>query len=147
MLRIDNLTYRIAGRTILENASVTIPDGHKVGLVGRNGTGKSTLLKLITGELAADGGTIEVSARTRIGSVLQEMPEATLSPLAFVLAADTEREALLAEAETATDPQRIADIHTRLVDIGADSAEARAASILAGLGFDEAMQARPLGDF
>ncbi len=147
MLRIENLTYRIAGRTILENASVTIPDGHKVGLVGRNGTGKSTLLKLVTGELAADGGTIEVSARTRIGSVLQEMPEATLSPLACVLAADTEREALLAEAETATDPQRIADIHTRLVDIGADSAEARAASILAGLGFDEAMQAQPLGDF
>ena len=147
MLRIDNLTYRIAGRTILEGASVTIPDGHKVGLVGRNGTGKSTLLKLLTGELLPDGGTIELSARTRVGSVLQEMPEAKRSPLAFVLAADSERDALLTEAETATDPQRIADIHTRLADIGAESAEARAASILAGLGFDDAMQGRPLGDF
>ncbi|MFN4088679.1 MAG: ABC-F family ATP-binding cassette domain-containing protein, partial [Alphaproteobacteria bacterium] len=147
MLRIENLTYRVAGRTILDNASVAISDGHKVGLVGRNGSGKSTLLKLLTGELTADGGTIEVGQRTRVGSVQQEMPEARRTPLAFVLAADAERDALLVEAETATDPQRIADIHTRLADIDAASAEARAAAILAGLGFDEAMQARPLGDF
>jgi len=147
MLRITDLTYRIAGRTLFDGAGAVIPDGHKVGLVGRNGTGKSTLLRLIAGTLTPDGGRIEVGSRTRIGAVAQEMPEGPGTPLDFVLAADAERAALLAEAETATDPARIAELHTRLADIGAASAEARAASILAGLGFDTAMQARPLDSF
>ena len=147
MLRIANLTYRIAGRVLFDGADAAIPDGHKVGLIGRNGSGKSTLLRLITGELAPDGGSIEIGSRTRVGAVAQEMPEGSGTPLGFVLAADSERAALLAEAESAQDPARIAEIHARLADIGAASAEARAASILAGLGFDEAMQRRPLDSF
>ena len=147
MLRIANLTYRIGGRVLFENAGAAIPAGHKVGIVGRNGTGKSTLIRLVAGDLAADGGSIEVGRGLRIGSVAQEMPAGSGTPLDFVLAADTERAALLEEAERATDAARIAEIHTRLTDIGSASAEARAASILAGLGFDTEMQARPLDSF
>ena len=147
MLHINDLTYRIGGRDILNNASVHIPAGHKVGVVGRNGAGKSTLLKLITGELHGDGGTIRRARRARLGMVLQEAPGGPQTLLDNVLEADTERTALLAESETATDPDRIGEIHQRLLDIEAHSAPARAASILAGLGFAEAEQARPLSEF
>ncbi len=147
MLQINDLTYRIGQRLLFNRATAAIPDGHKVGLVGRNGIGKSTLLKLITGEAMADGGQISVGARTRIGSVAQEMPDGDTTPLAFVLAADEERAALLAEAEESQDAHRIAEIHTRLADIGAQSAPARAAGILSGLGFDHAAQNRPLASF
>ena len=146
MLQLSDLTYRIGQRLLLDNASAQIPTGHKVGLIGRNGMGKSTLLKLIAGELGLDGGRVEVSPRTRMGWVQQEMPEGA-TPLGFVLAADVERAALLAEAETATDPQRIAEVHIRLADISAHSAPARAAEILSGLGFDGEMQERPLESF
>jgi ATP-binding cassette subfamily F protein 3 len=147
MLHIDDLTYRIAGRVIFENATAAIAPGHRVGLVGRNGTGKSTLLKLILGELQADGGEINIPPRARIGCVAQEAPGGDITPLDAVLAADTERHSLLAEAETATDPHRIADIQTRLADLGAHAAPARAATILHGLGFDTAAQGRPLSSF
>ncbi|MBX6320752.1 MAG: ABC-F family ATP-binding cassette domain-containing protein [Rhodospirillaceae bacterium] len=147
MLQISDLTCRIAGRTLLDRASLFIPAGHKVGLVGRNGTGKSTLLKLIAGVLQPDGGTIALPAGTRVGVVAQEAPAGEASLLDTVLAADTERAALLAELETAGDPQRIGEIHDRLADIGAHAAPARAAAILAGLGFDAAAQARPCSDF
>ena len=147
MLRLENLTYRVGARTLLDGASVTIPQGHKVGLVGRNGTGKSTLLRLIEGRLAPDAGDISVAPRLRIGGVAQEMPDAGGTPLQFVLAADRERATLTREAETTVDPHRLGEIYDRLDAIGAHSAEARAASILAGLGFDEAAQARPLGSY
>ncbi|MBT6406785.1 MAG: ABC-F family ATP-binding cassette domain-containing protein, partial [Rhodospirillaceae bacterium] len=147
MLHINGLTYRIGGRVLLENASVAVAAGHKVGFVGRNGTGKTTLFKLILGDIAADDGSISVRPRSRIGTVAQEAPSGPESLLDSVLAADTERSALLIEADTATDPGRISDIHTRLADIDAHTAPARAASILAGLGFDEASQARSCSDF
>jgi ATP-binding cassette subfamily F protein 3 len=147
MLTISNLTYRIAGRDILNGASVSVAAGHHAGLVGRNGAGKSTLLKIISGDLQADSGTIDVPKMWRIGRLEQEMKNQERSLLACVLAADTERTALLAEAETATDPNRIAEVHARLTDIQAHSAESRAAEILAGLGFDAAAQQRPLSDF
>ncbi|MFC6687627.1 ABC-F family ATP-binding cassette domain-containing protein [Jhaorihella thermophila] len=147
MLRIDNITFSIAGRTLFDGASARIPSGHKVGIVGRNGTGKTTLFRLIRGELALEGGTITLPARARIGGVAQEAPATRESLLDTVLAADTERAALMAEADRATDPARIAEIQTRLADIDAWSAEARAAAILKGLGFDEAAQARPCADF
>ncbi|WP_336080480.1 ABC-F family ATP-binding cassette domain-containing protein [Thalassospira sp. CH_XMU1448-2] len=147
MLQITDLTYRIGGRVILDQVSLTIPDGHKVGLIGRNGAGKSTLLKLISGELATDGGDIVLSKRARMGVVSQEAPAGSRSLLDTVLAADTERASLLDEAETATDPHRIAEIHTRLADIDAHTAEARAASILSGLGFDAEAQQRACDDF
>ena len=145
MLRIDDIDYSVEGRPLFEGATATIPDGHKVGLVGRNGTGKTTLFRLIRGELALEGGSITLPKRARIGGVAQEAPASDVSLLDTVLAADTERAALM--AEDTDDPARIAEIQTRLADIDAWSAEARAASILKGLGFDDADQARPCSDF
>ena len=147
MLSIENLTYRIGGRVLLERASLSLPAGHHAGLVGRNGTGKSTLLKLIAGELHADSGDIGLPNGTRLGMLAQEAPDGPDSLIDTVLKADCERTALLAEAEHATDPHRIADIHTRLADIQAHRAPARAAAILHGLGFDAEQQLRPCRDF
>lgn len=147
MLRITDISYSIAGRPLLVNASATIPAGHKVGLVGRNGTGKTTLFGLIRGELALETGDISLPSGARIGGVAQEVPSSETSLLDTVLAADLERAALLAEAETATEPSRIADIQTRLADIDAWSAEARASSILKGLGFSIEEQAMPCSAF
>src|SRR5215813_5209468 len=147
MLTIENLTYRIGGRVLLERASLALPEGHHAGLVGRNGTGKSTLLKLIAGELHADSGDITLPNGTRIGMVAQEAPAGPESLIETVLMADRERTALLTEAEHAADPHRIAEIHTRLADIESHRAPARAATILHGLGFDAEQQQRPCRDF
>ncbi|MEW5421816.1 ABC-F family ATP-binding cassette domain-containing protein [Amorphus sp. 3PC139-8] len=147
MLTISDLTYRIAGRTLFDRASATIPARAKVGFVGRNGTGKTTLFKLIQGDLSPESGDIRLPNAMRIGAVAQEAPASDASLIEWVLAADTERARLMAEAETATDPHRIAEIHVRLSDIDAHSAEARAATILAGLGFPSASQARPCHEF
>jgi ATP-binding cassette, subfamily F, member 3 len=147
MLHINDLSYRIEGRVLLDKATAGIPSGHKVGLVGRNGSGKTTLLRLIAGELAPDAGGITVPRATRIGALAQEAPGGPENLLDVVLAADLERTRLLAEAETARDPGRIAEIHERLGQIAAHAAPARAARILAGLGFDEAAQQRPCSEF
>jgi ATP-binding cassette subfamily F protein 3 len=148
LLVISNLTIRLGGRTLLDSADLTIDPGRRIGLVGRNGAGKSTLLRAIAGELAPDGGDIRLAARARLATVAQEAPSGPASLLDTVLKGDPERLALLTEAETgATDPHRLAEIHDRLIAIGADSAPARAAAILAGLGFDEAAQARPVQEF
>ena len=147
MLKILNLSFAIEGKPLFENASAVIPTGHKVGIVGRNGTGKTSLFRIIRGEWMADGGEIQYPSHYRVGGVDQEAPASDTSLLDTVLAADVERASLLAEAETATDPDRICDIYARLGDIDAYSAEARAASILAGLGFDAAAQARPCHEF
>ena len=147
MLTIDDLTIRLAGRLLIEKSSAFIPEGSKVGIVGRNGTGKSTLFRAITGELSPESGSIALARNARIGGVAQEAPGTDEKLIDIVLAADTERASLLAEAETVTDPDRTAAVHARLADIGAHSAEARAASILAGLGFDEAAQHRPAKSF
>ena len=147
MLHLNDITYRIEGRPILEGATAAIPGGHKVGLVGRNGAGKTTLLRLIMGEIAPDDGSIKLARGARIGHVAQEAPGGDASLIDTVLAADTERAALLAEAETATDPTRIADIQIRLSDIHAHSAPSRAAQILSGLGFDTAAQSRACREF
>ncbi|QPM89764.1 ABC-F family ATP-binding cassette domain-containing protein [Pseudooceanicola algae] len=147
MLRIQNLSYSVAGRPLLVEASAVIPEGHKVGIVGRNGAGKSTLFKLIRGELVLDGGTVSLPEKARIGGVAQEVPGNEVSLIDTVLAADTERAALLVEAETATDPHRIAEIQTRLADIDAWSAEGRASTILKGLGFNDQEQRMPCSAF
>jgi len=147
MLHVNDLTYRIEGRMLFDAATFALPAKAKAGLVGRNGTGKSTLFRLIRGEISPETGSVSVHPLARVGSVEQEAPGGPTSVLDFVLEADTERAALLARAETETDPHAIAEIQTRLADIDAHSAEARAASILAGLGFAPADQARPCGDF
>jgi len=147
MLTITDITCRVAGRPLLEGASLTLPTGHKAGLIGRNGTGKTTLLKLIAGEIQADTGEIRMPNGARMGRIAQEAPSGPQSLLETVLTADTERAQLLDEAEHATDPNRIGDIHQRLHEIGAHAAPARAAQILHGLGFDAAAQERPCSDF
>lgn len=147
MLILNDITVRIAGRLLIDHSSVTLPSGSKTGFVGHNGTGKSTLFRVITGDLAPETGEVIIPKDTRIGQVAQEAPGTEESLLEIVLAADKERVQLLQEAETATDPMRIAAIHARLTDIGAHSAEARAGSILSGLGFNSEAQKRPASSF
>lgn len=147
MLILNDITVRIAGRLLIDHSSVTLPSGSKTGFVGHNGTGKSTLFHVITGDLAPETGEVIIPKDTRIGQVAQEAPGTEESLLEIVLAADKERVQLLQEAETTTDPMRIAAIHARLTDIGAHSAEARAGSILSGLGFNSEAQKRPASSF
>ena len=147
MLHINDLLYRVQGEPLFDNATVAVNKGERVGLVGRNGSGKTTLLKLISGELHQDGGNITYPRLIKVGKVAQEAPSGQTSLIDTVLAADTERTALLAEAEHTRDPHRIAELHERLATIQADSAPARAARILAGLGFNEETQQRPCAEF
>ena len=147
MLTIDDLSIRVAGRLLLDHATTRIVPGSRVGLVGRNGSGKSTLFNAITGDQATESGEIEVLPRWRIGRLAQEAPNGPDSLIDVVLKADLERASLLEEAETAEDPHRISEIQTRLADMGAYAAPARAASILSGLGFSTADQARPCSEF
>ncbi|MEM9146887.1 MAG: ABC-F family ATP-binding cassette domain-containing protein [Pseudomonadota bacterium] len=147
MLTLRDIGFSMAGRRLLEGASVQIPSGARVGLVGRNGSGKTTLFRLIRGELAPDSGEVVLPPRAKIGGVAQEVPAGPEPLIEIVMAADRERARLLAEAETATDPARIAEVQTRLADIGAHSAEARAATILSGLGFAHVDQARAAAEF
>ena len=136
VLILDNLSYSIAGRLLLNQASLMVDPGRRIGLIGRNGAGKSTLLKLIGGALQPDGGTIRLGNRVRMGYVAQEAPAGEITPLEVVLAADAERSALLASLEDpAVAPERLAEIHDRLLTIGAEAAPSRAAAILSGLGF------------
>ncbi|MCK1345335.1 MULTISPECIES: ABC-F family ATP-binding cassette domain-containing protein [unclassified Bradyrhizobium] len=147
MLSITDLSIRLAGSLLIDQSSVQITPGSRVGMVGRNGTGKSTLFKVIRGELAAEHGTVSLPPRWRVGSLAQEAPNGPESLISVVLKADLERDALLTEAESATDPHQIAEIQTRLVDIDAHSAPSRAAAILSGLGFSAADQLRPCAEF
>ncbi len=141
MLTLTDLTYRLGPRLLIDNASVALPNGARCGLVGRNGCGKSTLFRLLLGEIAPESGTFSLPRGARMGHVAQEAPGGPVSLIDYVLAADTERAALLHEAEVATDPARIAEIQIRLADIGAHAAPARAAAILSGLGFSHEDQA------
>ncbi|SFK46415.1 ABC-F family ATP-binding cassette domain-containing protein [Methylocapsa palsarum] len=147
MLHINDVTLRLGPRILFDKATAALPDHARVGFVGRNGAGKTTLFKMISGELGPESGTISYPKQMRLGRVEQEAPGGPGSLIDFVLAADLERARLMEEAETASDPARISDIHLRLVDIGAHAAPSRAAAILAGLGFDEAAQNRSLSEF
>ena len=149
MLTITELDYRVEARPLFEGASAQIAAGWKVGLIGRNGTGKSTLLRLIREEVAhpSRDAAIRLNQGARLGWVAQEVAPSDETILDVVLACDEERAALMAEAETASDPARIADIHTRLGDIDAWSAEARAAEVLMGLGFTHGDLSRATREF
>ncbi|QDH17607.1 ABC-F family ATP-binding cassette domain-containing protein [Swingsia samuiensis] len=147
LLTITDLTIRIAGRPLLEDASLSVDPGRKIGLIGKNGAGKSTLLGAIAGDISPDSGTITLANRATMGRVKQETPSGNTSLIDTVLEGDIERTKLLHEAETATDPTRIADIHERLIAIDAHTAPARAGAILSGLGFDQEAQLKPVSDF
>jgi ATP-binding cassette subfamily F protein 3 len=147
MLNLNGITVRLGGRTILDAATAALPAKSRVGLIGRNGAGKSTLMKAIIGSIEPDDGSIEMPRNTRIGYIAQEAPHGAITPIESVLAADTERAALLAESETCHDPDRIGEVHDRLIAIDAYGAPARAARILVGLGFDDEMQQRPLDTY
>jgi ATP-binding cassette subfamily F protein 3 len=147
MLNLNAITVRLGGRTILDGATASLPPGGRVGLIGRNGAGKSTLMRVVAGLLDPDGGAAEMPRAARIGYIAQETPAGAATPFETVLAADVERARLLHEAEETDDAHRLGDIHDRLNAIGAHAAPARAARILVGLGFDEAMQQRPLDSF
>jgi ATP-binding cassette subfamily F protein 3 len=147
MLSLTEISVRIAGRLLIDHGTAQIVPGARVGFVGRNGVGKSTLFAAIRGELPIESGSIAIPPRWRVGSLAQEAPNGPESLIEVVLKADLERDALLREADTAHDPHRIADIQTRLVDIDAHSAPARAAAILSGLGFSTADQARACEEF
>ncbi|MFT9100118.1 MAG: ABC-F family ATP-binding cassette domain-containing protein, partial [Zymomonas mobilis subsp. pomaceae] len=147
MLSFSAITVRLGGRLILDQATASLPPGSHVGLIGRNGAGKSTLMKVVAGLLESDGGTLSMPRETRIGYIAQEAPEGTATPYETVLAADKERATLMAASETEADLEKLAEIHERLNAIDAYTAPARASRILAGLGFDETMQAQPLSSF
>ena len=148
MLNLNGITVRLGGRTILDRATAALPPYGRVGLIGRNGAGKSTLMKVMIGSLEADDGSLEMPKGTRIGYIAQEAPAGDSTPFDTVLAADTERAALMIESEQeGLDSYRMAEVHERLIAIDAYTAPARASRILVGLGFDEEMQGRPLDSF
>ena len=148
MLNLNGITVRLGGRTILDSATAALPPYGRVGLIGRNGAGKSTLMKVMIGSLEADDGSMDMPKGTRIGYIAQEAPAGESTPFETVLAADTERAALMIESEEeGLDPDRMAEVHERLIAIDAYTAPARASRILVGLGFDEEMQAQPLDSF
>ena len=148
MLNLNGITVRLGGRTILDRATAALPPYSRIGLIGRNGAGKSTLMKVMIGSLEADDGSLDTPKGTRIGYIAQEAPAGDSTPFDTVLAADTERAALMAESEQeGLDPDRMAEVHERLIAIDAYTAPARASRILVGLGFDEDMQGRPLDSF
>jgi ATP-binding cassette, subfamily F, member 3 len=147
MLTIDELCVRVAGRLLIDGAKVQIPAGARVGLVGRNGAGKTSLFRAICGEIAIESGGIALAARASVRRLAQEAPDGPESLIDTVLSADEERTRLLTEVEKTHDPLRVAEVHTRLADIGAHAAPARAAAILAGLGFDASEQRRACAEF
>ncbi len=147
MLNLNGITVRLGGRTILDGASAALPPGSRVGLIGRNGAGKSTMVRVIAGLLEPDEGVAEMPRGSRLGYIAQEAPAGQETPFDTVLAADKERAALMIESETCEDPDRLGDVYERLIAIDAYTAPARAAQILLGLGFDEGMQAQPLDSF
>tara|TARA_Y100000746_G_scaffold20595_1_gene15945 strand:- start:82 stop:1923 length:1842 start_codon:yes stop_codon:yes gene_type:complete len=147
MLKIENISYRIGGKTIFKNSTATIPSGHKVGVVGRNGIGKSTLFTLLKDEIQIESGNITIPKKSRIGSMDQEVPGTEKNLIETVLEYDVERDLLLKEAKLATNPTRVSEIHLRLADIDSHTAEPRASSILKGLGFGNESQLRPTKSF
>ena len=147
MLKIENISYRIAGKTIFENGTAAIPHGHKVGVVGRNGIGKSTLFSLLKNEVNVESGSISIPKKSRIGSMDQEVPGTEKNLIDTVLEYDIERKTLLNEAKSTTDPNKVSEIHLRLTDIESHTAEPRASSILNGLGFSNESQLKPTNSF
>ncbi|HYD18597.1 MAG TPA: ABC-F family ATP-binding cassette domain-containing protein [Patescibacteria group bacterium] len=147
MLSINNLTYKVGSRTLIEDSSVNVMDGWKVGLVGQNGTGKSTLFKLIAGELHADSGTISLSQRQRFGMVRQDIEDTETPLIEMVINAHEEMSALMKATETEQDPNKLGDIYDRLIELDAYAAPSKAAILLTGLGFKDHQLTEPFSSF
>jgi ATP-binding cassette subfamily F protein 3 len=147
MIKLENITVRMAGRTLIDGLSLTLNEGHRYGLIGRNGTGKSTFFKILLKTLSPDSGHLEIPARVRLGHIAQEAPSGSATPLEVVMAADQERLELMEQLEEGNSPENMADIYERLMVIDAFTAESRASEILAGLGFSQEMQKEPLATF
>ena len=147
MLNLTDITVRLGGRTIIDGASARLPTRGRIGLIGRNGAGKTTLVRVVTGGIEPDTGSVDMQRGTTLGYLAQEAPTGEATPFETVLAADTERTALMAESETCEDPDRLGTVYERLIAIDAYTAPSRAAQILVGLGFDEEAQHRPLDSF
>jgi len=150
MIQFRNLTLARGARRLIEDANVQIHTGWRVGLVGANGSGKSSLFALLRGELHADHGDCDVPPAWRIASVAQETPALETPAIEYVLDGDAELreiEAQLAAAEAAHDGHRVGELHARLRDIDGYGARARAAALLSGLGFADADSARPVSGF
>lgn len=147
MIKLKDLTVRIAGRTLIEKLNLTLNEGHRYGIVGRNGTGKSTFFRVLLQTLHQDEGQLEIPARIRLGHIAQEAPSGQTTPLEAVMAADLERLTLMARLEDEGEVHNMAEIYDRLIAIDAFTAESRASEILAGLGFSEIMQHQPLSSF
>src|ERR1700754_939645 len=141
MITLRNVQLRRGTKIVLDGVNVNINPGEKVGLVGRNGAGKSSLFALLAGRLSADQGDFEIPPRWRLGEVAQHMPETDQAATDFVLEGDIplmQAQAALAAAEQADDGHAIADAHMRIGEAGGFDARARAQSLLMGLGFKSA---------
>lgn len=146
MIDINDITVRVGSKVLLDHASAHVSDSQKVGLVGANGCGKSTLFRVLLGQQETETGDIYFPRGSRVATVAQEQNDIDIHILDFVLAADKERTELLARLQNASEFE-LAEIHERLNLIGAASAEGRASAILNGLGFDNADFHRPVGEF
>ena len=148
MIEIKDLSFHFGLRTLFENVNLLLPDGLKMGVVGLNGCGKSTLFKLITGELFPDGGKIEISRGTQIASVAQDIKDPSKKLLPYVLEADREITRLQRQLQQPDlSGEKLAEIYDRLDSLGAHAAQAKASAILSGLGFENADFDRPLQEF
>ncbi|WP_338725752.1 ABC transporter ATP-binding protein [Shewanella baltica] len=150
MISINQAQLIRGSKTLLDETSLTIYPGHKVGLVGANGTGKSSLLALILGHLSLDKGEFSLPAGWQIATVAQETPALDVSALEYVIDGDSEYrqlEALLHKAQEDNDGNAIALLHGKIDTIGGYAIHSRAGSLLAGLGFSEADQSNPVKSF
>ena len=150
MIELKNLTLQRGSKLLLDKANLTVSPQRRVGLVGRNGTGKSSLFALIKGEIAQDGGDVLLPAHWKLASVAQETPALDISALDYVLQGDGELQLFqtaLQEAEAKNDGMKQAEYHAKLEEIDAYSAPARAAKLLSGLGFSQEEHGRPVKSF
>jgi ATP-binding cassette, subfamily F, member 3 len=147
MLQLQDLSLRVVGKLLFEDVNVHIPDGHLVGIVGRNGTGKTSLFRLILGDYHADSGDILFPKDWMIGTVSQDPPSGDITPLEVVMASDKERASLNEELDNNPATDRLAEIHARLVEIEGFRSEGKAAKILRGLGFSHDDQGQPMSTF
>ena len=150
MILLRKLSFARAAKPLVTDASLQLHPGWKIGLTGANGSGKSSFFALLRGELHQEAGDLEIPAAWRVGHVAQDTPALPAPALEFVLDGDSELREVeedLLDAEDAHDGHRIAELHARLADIGGYAAKARAAEVLAGLGFAEADHRRAVADF